>query len=292
MALPTLTKDFYIADSLRATCARSPAWSAWLQALPTTVRALLSLWSLTIEHMPAHDGQCSWIALVRCADGSPALLKLGLPHYESRDEIEGLRFWAGDPTVELLAFVREHNAMLLERCEPGTALRTRPEQEQDLVIAPLLRRMWRTPRPPHPFRHLSEMTARWAQEAIADPALDTERRLLEEAVQLFADLSAPRADDVLLATDLHAGNVLQAERLPWLVIDPKPFVGDPCYDATQHLFNCKARLRQDAVATMSRVADLLDVDRERVRAWMFARAAIESRGEALTHTLHAALRGG
>ena len=27
---------------------------------------------------------------------------------------------------------------------------------------------------------------------------------------------------------------------PWLVIDPKPFVGDPAYDATQHLFNCEA----------------------------------------------------
>ena len=38
--------------------------------------------------------------------------------------------------------------------------------------------------------------------------------------------------EVVLATDLHAGNVLQAERQPWLVIDPKPFVGDPAFDAT------------------------------------------------------------
>jgi streptomycin 6-kinase len=291
MAPPTLTKDLHIADALRAACAPSPAWSAWLEALPATVSALLSRWSLTIERIPAHDGQCSWIALVRCADGSPAVLKLGLPHDESRDEIEGLRFWAGDPTVVLLAFDHAHGAMLLERCEPGTALRTRPEHEQDLVIAPLLRRMWRTPPRPHPFRHLSAMTARWADEATSDQAAGAERRLLDEAVQLFADLSTPRADDVLLATDLHAGNVLQADRLPWLVIDPKPFVGDPCYDATQHLLNCKERLRWDAVATMTRVADLLDVDRERVRAWMFARAAIESWGDAVTRTLHAALRG-
>jgi len=39
---------------------------------------------------------------------------------------------------------------------------------------------------------------------------------------------------MLLATDLHAGNVLPAAREPWLVIDPKPFTGDPAYDATQH----------------------------------------------------------
>lgn len=39
-----------------------------------------------------------------------------------------------------------------DRCEPGTALRTLPEPEQDLVIARLLRRLWRAPVAPHPFR--------------------------------------------------------------------------------------------------------------------------------------------
>jgi streptomycin 6-kinase len=36
----------------------------------------------------------------------------------------------------------------------------------------------------------------------------------------------------MLATDLHAGNVLRAQREPWLVIDSKPFVGDRACDAT------------------------------------------------------------
>jgi streptomycin 6-kinase len=31
--------------------------------------------------------------------------------------------------------------------------------------------------------------------------------------------------------DLHAGNVLATQREPWLVIDPKPFIGDPAFDA-------------------------------------------------------------
>ena len=33
--------------------------------------------------------------------------------------------------------------MLLERCEPGTLLRELPEPEQDVVLAGLLRRLWR-----------------------------------------------------------------------------------------------------------------------------------------------------
>src|SRR5207237_10169396 len=83
--------------------------------------------------------------------------------------------------------------------------------------------------------------------------------------------------ELVLATDLHAGNVLHAEREPWLVIDPKPFVGDPAYDATQHLFNCSARLQSDPDGMIRSFADLLGVDHERVRLWTFARAAAAPR---------------
>jgi streptomycin 6-kinase len=100
---------------------------------------------------------------------------------------------------------------------------------------------------------------------------------VHDGLRLFHDLPRNTPATALLATDLHAGNVLQARREPWLVIDPKPFVGDPAYDATQHLFNCRARLLANPIDTINRFADLLDVDRERVRLWTFARAAAEPR---------------
>ena len=95
--------------------------------------------------------------------------------------------------------------------------------------------------------------------------------------ELFRELAANTSEPVLLGTDVHAGNVLRAQREPWLLIDPKPFVGDRTYDATQHLFNCPARMADDPHATIRRVADLLEVDHERLRLWMFARAAAEPR---------------
>jgi streptomycin 6-kinase len=82
---------------------------------------------------------------------------------------------------------------------------------------------------------------------------------------------------VLLATDLHADNVLRAVRRPWLMIDPKPFVGERAFDATQHLLNCQRRVLASPDATIRRFADLLEIDHERVRLWMFARAAAEPR---------------
>lgn len=98
--------------------------------------------------------------------------------------------------------------------------------------------------------------------------------LVRAGLDLFDEFAEPSAGDVLLMTDLHAGNVLEAEREPWLVIDPKPFVGDAAYDATQHLLNCKQRVLAEP-ATIDRFAELLGVDARRVRAWLFARAAAE-----------------
>jgi streptomycin 6-kinase len=85
-----------------------------------------------------------------------------------RTRDRGLRFWDGNPTVRLLEADDDLGAMLLERCEPGTVLRTLPEYEQDLIIAALLRRLWRPPVAPHPFRPLSVMTALWSSETLAD----------------------------------------------------------------------------------------------------------------------------
>jgi streptomycin 6-kinase len=98
---------------------------------------------------------------------------------------------------------------------------------------------------------------------------------------LFKELSQRTTDEVLLATDLHAANVLQAQRVPWLVIDPKPFVGDRAYDATQHLLNCDERLQADPAGTVGRFAEMLELECERVRLWTFARVAVDSRAETM-----------
>jgi streptomycin 6-kinase len=216
---------------------------------------------------------------VICVDRTSAVLKLGMPHMEGKHELDGLRFWDGDPTVRLLKADEGLNAMLLERCEPGTVLRALPEPEQDVVIAGLLRRLWRPPCEPHPFRPLSAMTACWRRETLADAERWPDAGLVGEGLRLSKELSCSSSADVLLATDLHAGNVLRAQREPWLVIDPKPFVGDPAYDATQHLFNCEVRLRSDPAGTIRRFADLLGLDHERVRLWTFARAASDPRDD-------------
>ena len=127
-----------------------------------------------------------------------------------------------------------------------------------MVIATMLCRLWRRPASPWAFRPLAAQLALWAGETIAAKPQWSDVGLVEEGLRLFEELSRASSDDLLLATDLHAGNVLRAQREPWLVIDPKPFIGDRAYDATQHLLNCPARLRADPRGTIRRLADLLE----------------------------------
>jgi streptomycin 6-kinase len=259
---------------------------AWLARLPAERERLARQWSLAFEPADGgHAATCSYVAFVRRADGSPAVLKLGLPHLEAEHEAQGLRFWNGAPTVHLLAADEASGAMLIERCEPGSPLSQQPEPERDRIIAGLLRRLWRAPPPGHPFRPLLLMVRYWADVAHARPEAWPDAGFVRAGVERLVELAEPAASDVLLATDLHAGNVLAARRAPWLAIDPKPFVGDPAFDATQHLLNCTTRLWSDPSGTVARFSQLLNVKQERVHAWLFARFAAHVQRGRLTFDL-------
>jgi len=178
--------------------------------------------------------------------------------------------------VRLLAADDARHVMLLERCRPGTSLQERPETEQDVVIAGRLHRMWKQPSAAQPFRPLEAMLAYWCEEAERAIARAADPGLVREGIALFSRLSGTANQRFLLPTDLHAGNVLSAGRVPWLAIDPKPFLGDPAYDATQHLLNCRDRLLDRPELTIRKFADLLEVDAQRVGLWTFARTAVSS----------------
>src|SRR5215469_18653138 len=111
--------------------------------------------------------------------------------------------------VRLLMADDDLGAMLLERCDPGTALRALPECEQDVVISDLMRRLWRAPSTPHPFRPLSALTKYWSDQTLAQIEQWPDPGLVREGLHLFAELPCSEATELLLATDLHAGNILR-----------------------------------------------------------------------------------
>ncbi len=73
---------------------------------------------------------------------------------------------------------------------------------------------------------------------------------------------------MLLHQDLHAYNVLAAAREPWLVIDPKPLVGDRELSLAATIRDyTMGHGREQVNGRLDRLWEALDLDRERVRGW-------------------------
>lgn len=256
----------------------------WIAALPRIVEDLSRRWSLRVGRPFQPGGATSWVAPALTTASEPVVLKVGWRHEEALHEADGLRAWDGAGAVRLLEalVIGDTSALLLEACEPGTPLSAvLPPVEQDAVVAGLLGRLWIAPPAGSPFRPLAAMCDAWAAEfeetyGATPPSGQLDPGLARAGVELFRYLPRTADREVLLCTDLHPENVLAARREPWLAIDPKPYRGDPTYDPTQHLLNFPDRLAADAVGFAERMADLLELDAERLRLWLFARCVLES----------------
>ncbi|MBI1377604.1 MAG: kinase [Frankiales bacterium] len=254
----------------------------WLDVMPERVADVAARWRLELGDPFLPGGHTAWVAPARTRDGDEVVLKVGMRHREADDEATALRLWDGSGAVRLHREELDDDTLylLLERCVPGAPLSDRSEPEQDEVIASVLRRTWAAAVAPTTFRPLAELCAIWAdetEERLRSREDVVDAGLAREAIAVLRQRPTAQVvdGDVVLCTDLHAGNVLSAHREPWLVVDPKPYAGEAAYDLVQHLFNCRARLTADPAGLTGRLAALADVDAAAVRTWVFARGVTE-----------------
>ncbi|MBJ7905990.1 hydroxyurea phosphotransferase [Streptomyces sp. DSM 110735] len=234
-----------------------------------TVR-FLRRWHLRADGA-ARSGTSSLVTPVTAPDGTPAALKVQHLDAECAGEATALRAWSGDGAVRLLRDDPPTATLLLERCDATRPLTTLPDPRAAVtVLATLLTRLTSRPAPPG-LRHLGDIAhgmlerTSWALRAEPDPAV---RALLRDCAAALREV-ADEPGDRLLHWDLHYGNVLAADRAPWLAIDPKPLSGDPGFELLPALVN-----RYDPADTLHRFDSLtatLALDRERARAWTLAR---------------------
>jgi streptomycin 6-kinase len=235
----------------------------WLAALPRIVAECGEQWELELEE-PLDTPRS---VVVPAGD---AVLKVNAPsHFEAAHEPDALAHWGGAGAVRLLARDDARCAFLCERCRPGTWLWDAGVDEAE-VVATLLTRLSAAAESP-PFRRLADEADRWADELRTRYELGGrifERRLLDYALDVLRGVD--RGAAFLVNQDLHGANVLSAEREPWLVIDPKPLVGEREVDGVGLLRNAVWR-RQPVERWLDLLASL-GLDRERLRGWGVAHA--------------------
>lgn len=205
----------------------------WLDGLPRLVEEIAAEWDLVVDE--PHAMTFHWVASVKPA----AVLKLGVPDGHLGAEAEALRIFDGDGAVRLLAEDQSRGALLIERAFPGTPVAQLDDDAAGTaVLADAFARLHRVPPEKCTLPHLRTLRGgfgRYLRRYPGDGPIP--RRMVERAAELFDDLCADAPRETVLHGDLHHGNVLRAEREPWLAIDPSPLVGDPGYDCGAMLYN-------------------------------------------------------
>ncbi|WP_329283616.1 aminoglycoside phosphotransferase family protein [Streptomyces sp. NBC_00691] len=257
----------------------------WLEALPERAGQVLDRASLESERVMAPGGRSSLVVLVRRSDGSPAALKIA-PSFARPDlERDALAHWNGWGAVQLLAEAAE-DALVLERLHPEVSLRSLPEAKALLEAAGTVRKLWVEPAAEHGFETVAGRTARQAAAMEPHRADAATAELTTAALAAREELVTGASETLLLHGNFRQGKVLGGDRAPWLAVGPEPLVGERAYDL--------ARLVRDRVEDLvaassgasaarrrvNRLADSLDVDRERLRGWTLFRA-VESGTRAL-----------
>jgi streptomycin 6-kinase len=256
----------------------------WLARLPAVLVECARRWSLVVEP-PFANLSYNYVAPATTRDGREVVLKLGVPRDELLTEIEALRLYGGRGMVQLLDANEEQGILLLERLRPGNELVELGDDEQETKIAAgVMKQFWRPLPEKHPFpsvhdwaKGMERLRVEFNGGTGPFPA-----RLVETAEALFAELLGSMDEPVLLHGDLHHYNILAAEREKWLAIDPKGIVGEPAYEIGAWLRNPTPQvffwpdMQQVTARRVDQSAEILGVDRQRIRGWGIAQAVLSA----------------
>ncbi|MEX3104872.1 MULTISPECIES: aminoglycoside phosphotransferase family protein [unclassified Streptomyces] len=262
---------------VRALSESVPDAAAWLEGLPGLVERAVAACGVSVERVQVPGGRSSLVVLVRLADGTPAVLKVAPERFRPAAELAALEHWGGLGAVQVLG--GGDGVLLLERLRTDVSVRTLPEAKAALEAAGALRRLWVEPPEGFAFETVAERTGRQAEAMRSagrgDAAVGS---LVDAALGVREELVGSGAEVRLLHGTFRQSKVLAGERSPWLAVGPDPVVGECAFDL--------ARLVRDRVEDLvgspsgaavarrrvKKLAEVLEVDQERLRGWVLFRA--------------------
>jgi streptomycin 6-kinase len=243
---------------------------SWLDELPGAMDSLAQEWSLTIGSSFA-GGHAALAVAVTLADGTPAVLKVGVPGRDVRPEAVALRLADGQGCAKLLGEDLARQALLLERlgspmydvvadrasrldllCDVAVRLWRPIGPDVDLPTGATLAELYADRLP-----ELWEQAGRPCSPATVADALDcmNRRRLAHD------DRSA-----VLVHGDIHEMNALQATDGSYKLIDPTGLRAEPACDLGT-IVRCTPDLGDDLHARTERLASRTGVDPTAIWEW-------------------------
>jgi streptomycin 6-kinase len=223
----------------------------------------------------------------RSAVHGAVVVKVVPPQEDGQDrEAVTLTAWQGVGAVRLLDRDVEHQALLLRRLTPGTALDP-AKLGDDAATRVLVDVASRLAVPP-----TAEVAAALPDIGIWGEDLDAylvtygasgpiDLELIWTAQRVLDRLLSTAPEPVLLHGDLHHDNVLR-DGDAWVAIDPKGYVGDAASEPSQMFSNPQPYVRPLGTSALAELAERRlevwaqrsDLDPWRVRGWAVVKSVL------------------
>jgi len=254
----------------------------WLVDLPDLLEQAVSRWDLKIGAPMLLS--YNYVTAAQRMDGTPVVLKLGVPNRELISELCALRYFDGDGCVRLLESDDEKSMFLLERLDPGEMLVNEQDDDIRTRIAAELMAQLRRPAPEGlPFIQLSDWFSGLThlRTTFSGGTGPFPRGLFERVERLLPDLFAGSHPDALIHGDFHHFNILSSTR-GWLAIDPKGVVGSPEYECGPLLTNpipdfpYLANAARQTARRIAILSERLGYSRESIRDWGLCHAILSA----------------
>lgn len=257
----------------------------WLENFPALLDRLAKQWSLRL--LPPYNLSYNYVAPAIRADGTPVVLKVGVPNVELISEMTALRHYNGRGMVRLLESDEDAGAMLLERITPGVPLAETKDDEMATRIAADVMKRLIIPAPPDPD-HKLRTAGGWLnglkrlRHTFNGSTGPFPTRAVEQAEQAAAEILASSGPPMLLHGDLHHWNILTSDREGWLALDPKGVVGEAEMEICQWMVNERnwqagpAALREQAERRIAIFHEMLGWDRQRMRMHTLVRGVLSA----------------
>jgi streptomycin 6-kinase len=243
---------------------------SWLDELPGMVDSLAQEWSLMIGANLA-GGHVALVVEVTLTDGTPAVLKIGVPGRDIGPEATLLRLADGDGCARLLGEDVDRQALLLERLgAPMYDIVPDPVSRHGLLCDVAVR-LWRPVGPDvdlptgadlaeqyaHRLPGLWEQAGRPCSPATVADALEC----MDSRRRAHDDRSA-----VLVHGDIHELNALRAGDGSYKFIDPAGLRAEPACDLGT-IVRCNPDLGDDLRVRTERLASRTGVDATAIWEW-------------------------
>ena len=256
---------------------------AWVARLPALVRELEQLWGVEAGRSLA-GGSESLVAEATLADGTDAVLKVGLPgSADLNAEATVYRLAAGRGYAKLLAHDPERNALLLERLGVPLSRHCDSTESRIRAICRTFQTAWVEAGTGHGLMTGAEK-AQWLADFITEQWRALGKPCSAQAKNLALEYTEERAaafrpqESVLVHGDAHAENTLTAEGssqdmpIRCKFIDPDGLIAEKACDLAPIMRDWSEELLAGDTAALTRgrcdlLAELTDVPTRPIWQW-------------------------